>query len=202
MLTVDQVVDIAIALADDVGLEGMSMPTLASRLEVGTMTLYGYVANKQQLLDLMAARVFEGLEMPDIDDWRQQLWTYFHRFRQVALAHPSSARLLADGRVTIPAVFDTLERALRTMHNSGLTPEHAVRTFYAALTYTIGFVLWEIPRTHLQSEADYHAQWRDLTAGLDPGSYPTLTGVASNVTPTTASIEQFRWGLARILSIE
>jgi len=55
LLTADQVVDIAITLADDGGVVGLSMPKLTSRLEDGTMTLYGYVADTQQ-----AARPDDG----------------------------------------------------------------------------------------------------------------------------------------------
>ena len=41
------------------------------------------------------------------------------------------------------------------MSDDGIEIEDAVRTFYAALTYTIGYVLWEIPRSRLQTEVVY-----------------------------------------------
>lgn len=200
-LTTEAVVDGAIELADAEGLDGLSMPKLARHLGVGTMTVYGYVDDKQELLDRMAARIFEGLNAPDdSDDWRKGVTSFLSDFRHAALAHPTLAALLATGRITIPAVFTILERHLESATEQGATVEEAVRVFYAGLGYTIGFVLWEIPRAHLQAEADYRAQWDDLLAGLDPNHHPLLTGPARTVLHTVASSDQFNWGLRQILA--
>lgn len=194
-----KVVDAAIELADEQGLDELSMPKLARHLGVGTMTVYSYIDNKQDLLDRMAARVFADLTIANTEDWHDQMEAFFSDFREAALAHPTLARLLADGRVTIPAVFDILETLFAKMSDDGTAIEDAVRTFYAALAYTIGYVLWEIPRAHLQSEATYQQQWADLISQLDPKSNPILTGPAAPITATVVSVEQFRWGLKKIL---
>lgn len=198
-LSVGEIVTAAIELADDQGLDGLSMPKLAKRLGVGTMTLYGYVESKEDLLDRIAERIFERLRAPAEGEWRDGMSGFFSDFRAAALAHPTLAHLLATGRITIPAVFDILETFFRQMTDDGLEVETAVRAFYAGLTYTIGFVLWEIPRIHSQTELDYAAQWAHLVGQLDPSAYPLLTGPAAPITPTVASTEQFEWGLERIL---
>lgn len=197
-LTTTQVIDAAIGLADERGLEALSMPKLARHLNVGTMTVYGYVDNKQDLLDKMAAHIFVGLTFTASGDWQQSLVAFFSDFRARALAHPTLAGLLATGRITIPAVFEILEAFLRRAADDGLRTDESVRVFYAALTYTIGFVLWEIPRAHLQPEGDYAEQWAGLIAELPPEEFPLVAGAASKVFPTVASSDQFVWGLARI----
>ena len=199
-LSTDEIVTTAIALADEKGLDGLSMPKLAKRLSVGTMTLYGYVESKDDLLDKIAERIFQGLRLPSQDDWRKSLLGFFSDFRDAALTHPTLAKLLSTGRITIPAVFDILETSFQQMIEDGLPAEEAVRTFYAGLTYTIGFVLWEIPRAHNQPEADYEDQWIGLISQLDPGKFPVLTGGAAAAAPTVASSRQFDWGLRRILA--
>lgn len=199
-LTIEEIVKAAIDLADEAGLETLSMPKLAKRLGVGTMTLYGYVQNKEDLLDKIAEQIFQSLRPPSHDDWRQGLFGFFSDFRTAALAHPTLAQLLPTGRITIPAVFDILETAFGQMTEDGVSTEDAVRTFYTALTYTIGFVLWEIPRAQIQTEADYGDQWAGLLSQLDPDQFPVLTGDAAEVAPTVASVEQFDWGLDRILT--
>ena len=198
-LKVEQVVDEAIALADEEGIESLSMAKLARRLGVGTMTIYGYVTDKQHLLDLVAERIFEDLEVGDEPVVGARLKSFFHDFRQAALARPALALLLAGGRITIPAVFDTLEKAFEPVADRREDVEQAVRAFYAALTYTLGFVLWEIPRTRLQSRDHYTEQWTSLLAGLDPDTYPILTGPAQPTLTSTASDDQFHWGLDRLL---
>jgi AcrR family transcriptional regulator len=200
-LTIETVVKEAIRHADEQGLTELTMPRLARRLGVGTMTLYGYVANKQELLDHMASALFADLEVPDAgDDWRRQVSGYFRGFRKAALAHPSLAGLLANGRVTIPAVFDHLETLLGAMRTGGLGTEDAVRLFYSSLCFTIGEVQWEVPRTHAQSPAAYAQQWHDLLAALDPRAYPLLTGPAAAHLGTVSSDEQFEWGLWHIIA--
>ena len=199
-LSTDEIVTAAIDFADEQGLDALSMPKLATRLGVGTMTLYGYVESKDDLLDRIAERIFRDLRLPGHDDWRQSLLGFFSDFRDAALAHPTLAKLLSTGRITIPAVFDILETSFQQMIDDGLPAEDAVRTFYAGLTYTIGFVLWEIPRAHSQPEADYGDQWAGLLSQLDPDKFPALTGVAAVAAPTVASSRQFEWGLRRILA--
>lgn len=198
-LTTSEIVQAAVAIADDQGLEGLSMPSLAKRLGVGTMTLYGYVDNKEDLLEKVAARLFEGLEVREHSNWQEGMFSFFSDFREAAIAHPTLATLLAAGRVTIPAVFDILESFFQEATEDGLPIEEAVRVFYAGLTYTIGFVLWEIPRAHLQPEAAYESQWEDLISQLDPSQYPILTGPTPSTAKTVASTTQFNWGLARII---
>lgn len=199
-LSTDEIVATAIELADEQGIEGLSMPKLSKRLGVGTMTLYGYVESKDDLLDRIAGRILQRLQLPDHDDWQKGLFRFFSDFRAAALAHPTLAQLLPTGRITIPRVFDILETYLQQTTGDGVPIEDAVRTFYAALTYTIGFVLWEVPRARSQTEADYADQWAGLLSQLDPDQFVVLTGTAASVVPTVASTVQFDWGLRRILT--
>lgn len=198
-LTTPEVVDQAISLADELGLGGLSMPALAKHLGVGTMTLYGYVKSKEDLLDKVAARLFEDLEFSSHERWQDAMFSFFSGFREAAVAHPTLARLLADGRITIPAVFDILETLFGEMTDDGVPIDDAIRLFYSALTYTIGFVLWEIPRAQLQPEGAYADQWTHLISHLDRDAYPILTGPAVPTATTVASASQFDWGLRRIL---
>lgn len=197
--TTDQVIMAAIDLADEGGVQALSMPQLAKRLRIGTMTLYGYVGSKQELLDKMAEKILETVDLPQSDDWRESLHTFFSDFRRIALAHPALAGLLGSGRINSPRAAEALEIILEEMTEAGAPIEEAVRTFYAALTYTIGFVIWEIPRAHLQEEWAYAEQWASSLAQLDPNKFPALTGPAAEVAPTVASSQQFDWGLDKII---
>lgn len=198
-LTVDEVVTAAIETVDEAGLDGLSMSRVANRLGVGTMTLYSYVDGKEDLLDRMAAALFVELEVPS-GRGLARLAEYFRAFRRVALEHPALTQLLAGGRITIPAVFDHLEDLVSELESDGLEPEGSVRAFFAGLSYTIGFVVWEVPRSHLQPPEEYAAQWRELIGHLDPLAYPTMTQNALPHVTTVASDVQFEWGLEALLS--
>ncbi|BAS18300.1 uncharacterized HTH-type transcriptional regulator Mb1388c (plasmid) [Arthrobacter sp. Hiyo8] len=62
-LTREQVVEAALALADEEGLEALTMPMLARRLKCGVMTIYGYVNSKEDLLDAIAQRGLRDLRL-------------------------------------------------------------------------------------------------------------------------------------------
>ena len=93
-LTAAEVVDAAIELADREGLAALSMPKLARQLGIGTMTVYGYVTNKEDLLDQMAARIFEDLSFTETEGWQRGMTAFFTDFRDAAFAHPEAARIL------------------------------------------------------------------------------------------------------------
>ena len=64
----------AVALADEAGLEAFSMRGLAQELGVVPMALYKHVANKEELLDGMVDIVFSEIELPPGDlDWRSAM---------------------------------------------------------------------------------------------------------------------------------
>jgi len=68
------VLQAAVALADEDGLEGLTMRRLARQLGVVPMALYKHVANKDELLDGMVDIVFGEIESPSIDDdWRSAM---------------------------------------------------------------------------------------------------------------------------------
>jgi AcrR family transcriptional regulator len=95
-LDLEAVVDAAVSLADDSGLEAVSIRRVASRLEVTPMALYRYVESKEDLLDAMAERAYESLALPDPDaEWWHGLAELARSTRRVLLARPWAAVLFA-----------------------------------------------------------------------------------------------------------
>src|SRR5215471_4506479 len=115
-LDLEAVVDAAVSLADDNGLEAVSVRRVAARLEVTPMALYRYVESKEDLLDAMAERMYESLSLPDPDaEWWHGLAELARSTRRVVLARPWAAPLFARP-LTGPhahAVDEALQGALR-----------------------------------------------------------------------------------------
>ncbi|HEY7781207.1 MAG TPA: helix-turn-helix domain-containing protein, partial [Ktedonobacterales bacterium] len=63
-LTRQRVVEAALRLADEEGLEALTMPGLARRLDCGVMTIYGYVDSRDDLLDAIAVAGLADLRLP------------------------------------------------------------------------------------------------------------------------------------------
>lgn len=95
-LDLETVVDTAIDLADDHGLDAVSLRRIARRLRVTPMALYRYVENKEDLLDAMADRLYADVMVSGAGgDWWDSLAELARSTRRVLLAHPWATPLFA-----------------------------------------------------------------------------------------------------------
>ena len=200
-LTRDQVVEAALDLADREGIEALTMPNLARRLECGVMTIYGYIENKNDLLGAIAQIGLRDLRLPQTTPKRPKdiLVAWGRSFRQTLIVHPSLPMIFLSQAVVGPGIFRGVEALLGRLSQAGMAVSHGAHAIYAVLTYTTGFVAWEIPRTHRQPEEAYAASWRREYAGLRPEIFP-LAGTALDDLVKVASEEQFELGLDALAS--
>ncbi|HSJ45253.1 MAG TPA: TetR/AcrR family transcriptional regulator [Euzebyales bacterium] len=199
-LSRDRVVRAALALMDDEGIDALTMPRLAERLGVGTMSLYRHIEGKDDLINAVAEQVLSRVEVPPgaPGDWEGRVVGYLRALRNQALAHPALSRILADRGLTVGPVFDQLEETHAILRTAGFSTTDAVRTFYTLLTYVFGFVMWELPRVHQQPATAYTTAWTTALDHLDPDAYPTLHELRDTLT-TTASSDQFEHGLNHLV---
>src|SRR5262245_14775539 len=95
-LTHERIARAAIAIADDEGIESVSMRKVAARLRAGTMSLYRYVDGKDDLIDLMIDEVYgEAQCEPHSGNWRADLARIASDIRSVSLRHPWLANVLS-----------------------------------------------------------------------------------------------------------
>lgn len=198
-LTRDQVVDAALQLADEEGLEALTMQSLAARLKCGVMTIYGYVENKEDLLDSISQRGLRDLRLPEPvpSDVEGILVHWGRALRLLLIEHPSLPVIFLTQAVVGPGIFCGVERLLGRLGQAGMSPTPGVHSIYAVLTYTTGFVAWEIPRTHRQPQAAYATSWRREFASLPPAEFP-LAGAVLDELGQVANTEQFELGLAAL----
>lgn len=198
-LTRDQVVDAALALADQDGIQALTMPNLARRLDCGVMTIYGYIKSKEDLLGAIAQIGLRDLRLPQPPPRQADaiLVAWGRALRETLLAHPSLPMIFLSQPVVGPAIFRGIEALLVRLSHAGMRPIAGVHAIYAVLIYTTGFVAWEIPRTHRQPEAAYAATWRREFAGLPPDAF-RLTGTLLAELGRVGGPDQFEIGLAAL----
>src|SRR5947208_16753906 len=92
-LSRERIVHTAIRLADADGLDAVSLRKVAAALDVGPMRLYGYIATKEELLDLMLDAVY-GEIRPAGDGWREVLRSVAERTRRAVHRHEWLADLI------------------------------------------------------------------------------------------------------------
>ena len=88
-LTIDEIVDEALALIDEQGLDSFSMRRLGVALGVDPMAIYHHLANKQAVVTHVVERVLRAMPVPDANaPWDQQVRNWAHSYRAVVTAHP------------------------------------------------------------------------------------------------------------------
>jgi AcrR family transcriptional regulator len=199
-LTREAVIEGALELVDREGLEALTMPRLARDLGTGVMTIYGHIDNKVDLVDALAERVLADVEdtRGRSGDWDRDLAEWMRHLRQVVLRHPALGAVLAARGLTTPSVFRQLEAGLGLLRSAGFDRRKSVEIYYALLTYTLGFLAWEIPRVHRQPEGAYAEQWADALAALPATEYPTLQQLRKEL-PQVAGERQFEAGLNALI---
>ncbi len=112
-ITVDAVVDAGIEEADGRGLAAFSLRRVAERLGVGVMTLYGHVANRAQLLELMVDQCRLDMEFASpTGSWREMLAQVAAENLALLERHPWLAHLETERAVLGPGTLGKYEREL------------------------------------------------------------------------------------------
>jgi AcrR family transcriptional regulator len=194
------VLDAAVALADEIGLEAFSMRGLAQELGVVPMALYKHVANKDELLDGMVDIVFSEMESPSSgENWRSALRRRAISSRE-ALKRHSWAIGLMESRHPGPANLRHHNATMGCLREAGLSFDLAVHAYSLQDAYIYGFALQERDLGFkTPASAGEAAQRRAETIGaLD--EYPYLAEVVTRLPDSGYdNAVEFAWGLDLIL---
>ena len=141
-LSKQRVVAEAIRLADREGVEGLSMRRLAGALGAGAMSLYHYVANKDELLDAMIDVVFEEIELPpEGTDWQSAIRRRAVSARQVLARHRWAIGLMESRTSPGPANLRHHEAVTACLRRAGFPVVLATHVNWLLDSYVYGFAL-------------------------------------------------------------
>ena len=134
----------AIRIADREGVDGLSMRRLADALGAGAMSLYHYVANKEELLDAMIDVVFEEIELPPEEtDWQSAMRRRSVSARQVLERHPWAIGLMESRTSPGPAHLRHRAAVTACLRRAGFTVLMATHANWLLDSYVYGFALQE-----------------------------------------------------------
>ena len=141
-LSKHRVVVEAVRLADREGVEGLSMRRLAGMLGAGAMSLYHYVANKDELLDAMIDIVFAEIELPPTDsDWQNAMRRESESARQVLARHPWAIGLMESRTSPGPANLRHREAVTACLRRAGFSVAMATHANWLLNSYVYGHAL-------------------------------------------------------------
>ncbi len=147
-LTKTAIVQAALDLLDEAGMDGLTVRALASRLGVQAPALYWHVPSKQALLDEMATRVWRHVGdvmagLPGDLPWGEVMATYAETVRNQLLGHRDGAKAFSGTTLTDPNVVRRQEVTLENLVRQGFTLEDAARGLFLVHNFTIGFCVEE-----------------------------------------------------------
>ena len=143
-LSRDRVLQGAIAVADAGGIGALTIRTLAQELGVKPMSVYHYVANKDEILDGIVDLVFGEFELPVAgDDWRQEMRRRADSARRVLRRHPWATALLQSRLNAGPATLRHHNAIIGTLRGAGFTVEQPAHAFALIDSYLYGFAMSE-----------------------------------------------------------
>jgi AcrR family transcriptional regulator len=187
------VLEAALAVIDRDGPELFSMRRIADELGMGAMTLYGYVRNKEELIEGVTALAFAELHRepaPD-DGWEDRLRIDIGQLHGICRRHPNLVALILSQTSASPGLFQLRERMLGTLLAAGFTEATALRALGVLTSYALGFGSMQAGAAPLENPE----RIRELPAT----DFPHLSAAADRYA-THLSDQAFEYGLELLLS--
>jgi AcrR family transcriptional regulator len=181
------VIETAVSIADEQGLDAVTIRAVAARLRAGTMSLYSYVPDKQALIYDMVELVSEELVLPPepSGDWRADLRMLAREQRAMLHRHPWLIAALSHRQPLGPSTLAYLEFTLAALEPTGLGAASRLETVALLNGFVANMVRSELTDQTAGLDpvqaADEAARLREL---LNTGRYPRFaTAIASGGDP-------------------
>jgi len=198
-LSRERVLTAAVRLADEKGIEALSMRNLASALGVEAMSLYKHVAHKDELLDGITDLVVAEIAVPEIGgDWRAEIKKRATSAHEVLLRHPW-ATMLIGSRINVgPAMLRYVNATLGCLREAGFSYELADRAWNAIDSHIYGFTLLQLNFPLEVSE--YASAASQFLFMLPVEKYPYMRALTELVIAGEhRGVQDFQFGLEMLL---
>ena len=131
-------------LADEGGIEAVTMRRLARALGVEAMSLYYYAANKDDILAGIVDLVVTEIGLPALDgDWRTAVRASAISAHGVLRRHPWACNLLMSAPRVLPGRLRYIDALLGRLGEAGLRADLTDLAYHALDSHILGFTLWE-----------------------------------------------------------
>jgi TetR/AcrR family transcriptional regulator, tetracycline repressor protein len=141
-LTRERVLQAALDLVDREGVDALSMRRLGRVLGVEAMSLYGYVASKEDLIEGVVELIFGEMPLvvPGPESWQERVRRHARIYRAVLLSHPNAVRLVAGRPLITEGTAAFVDSAICELRAIGLDVETADQVLGVLASFTQGQV--------------------------------------------------------------
>jgi len=196
-LSRERVLRAAVALADQSGIESLTMRKLGQELGVEAMSLYNHVANKDDILDGIVDLVLGDIDVPRSGtEWKTAMRQRAISAHDVLLAHPWAAMLIMSRYNVGPGMTRYLDATLGRLREGGFSITGALDAWNTLDSHLYGFTLQELNLPFEVKETQQASA--DVLTQLPADQYPHVAEVITEIMQTGRA-ENFEFGLDLIL---
>lgn len=139
-LTRERILRVAVAVADEDGIESLSMRRIAQELGVVPMALYRHVANKDEVFDGLVDVVVGEIDPPVADvDWKTAVRERVLSARRALLRHPWASRVIESRTTPTPTVIEYMDSMIGMFRAGGFSIELTHHAMHAMGSRLLGF---------------------------------------------------------------
>ncbi|GAB3220531.1 TetR/AcrR family transcriptional regulator C-terminal domain-containing protein [Glycomyces halotolerans] len=180
----DRVLRAAVALADEIGIEALSMRKLAQRLGVVPMALYKHVANKEELLDGMVEVIVGEIDPPMAHpDWKTAIRERILSARRAMLRHPWASGVIESRPGPTPVVLDYIESIIGMFLAGGFSVDLTHHVMHA-----LGSRMWGFSQEVFPSSPAPDPETQGAMAEAMAARYPGIVRIATSGSHDEGSI--------------
>ena len=152
-LTRERILQAALEVADEQGIESVTMRKLGQLLGFEAMSLYNHVSNKNDVLDGILDLVLAETEPPSPEeDWVAAIRHSACSVHAALRRHPWAAPLLMSPSHVRPARLHQMNALLEQLREAGFSAETTYHAYHALDGHICGFSLWEASHTYTAEE--------------------------------------------------
>ena len=172
-LSRDRILRAALDLADESGIESITMRKLGGALGFEAMSLYNHVANKNDVLDGILDLVLAESELPSpAGEWDTAVRSSAISVHEALRRHPWACNLLMTPARIRPARLRYMDSLLGRLREAGFSAETTYHAYHVLDAHIFGFSLWQTGHSMAPISATALEEWMDRL--LPPGEYPDL----------------------------
>lgn len=200
-LSAERIIDGAIELADQIGIDAFTIRKLADAIDVKPMTIYHHIPNKEAIIDGMVDRVFSEIDPPPTDvDWRTAIQVRSRSMRQVLARHPWASPLMEARTSPGMPTLAHHDAVLGCFRAAGFSWELTAHAYAVIDAFLYGFALQEatLPATGGDDMAELAGS---MAEQMPTDLLPHLTGFTMEhvLQPGYDFGNEFEFGLGLIL---
>ena len=199
-LSRDRILQAALELADEHGVESLSMRKLGQALGFEAMSLYNHVANKDDVLNGLLDLVLDETEPPaPEDEWDVAVRRSAISVHDALRRHPWAAPLLMSEAHIRPARMRYMDLLLGCLREARFSAETTFHAYHVIDGHIIGFSLWEITHSSIPLDASDLAGMVDRLIPVDEYPYLHEHGKQHVTEGPHRKVSAFEFGLDLIL---